>query len=309
MTSSLNDILLETTSEGISESPLMEMQELQPLHCSKDALTDFFGWILQIILAGIAFSCLIAKRYCEPKYRRRPWNIWWYDTSKQGIGAIVIHMTNVYLSPLYHGDPCTWYIINFLLDSTIGLFIIYLGIRVSIYLAKVKHWPAIEFGEYNAPKSWIYQTWIYVFLMMIVKLLTTLIIQMDMWNSVKKAILSPFKNQKVEVIIVMLIIPFFVNVLIFWITDNFLMRNKKHFLGHHQLKAVNTSGKKRRGKSILEKVRIKYRNNDMHLPLKKYESESDLLSSEDDPIIQIHDGSQSANNTTKILHKSSSIQG
>lgn len=144
---------------------------------------------------------------------------------------------------------------------------------------------------------------------MIVKLLTTLIIQMDMWNSVKKAILSPFKNPKVEVIIVMLIIPFFVNVLIFWITDNFLMRNKKHFLGHHQLKPVNASRKKRRGKSILEKVRIKYRNNEMHLPLKKYESESDLLSSEDDPIIQIQDGSQSANNTTKILHKSSSIQG
>jgi len=56
MTSSLNDVLLETTSEG-----MLDMQELQPLHCSKDALTDFFGWILQIILAGIAFSCLIGK--------------------------------------------------------------------------------------------------------------------------------------------------------------------------------------------------------------------------------------------------------
>ncbi|KAL7028946.1 hypothetical protein ACKWTF_006048 [Chironomus riparius] len=304
MTSSLKEILLETTSEGISEQPLIEWsQDLQPLHCQKDALTDFFGWILQIILAGIAFSCLIAKRYCEPKYRRRPWNIWWYDTSKQGIGALVIHMTNVYLSPLYHGDPCTWYIINFLLDSTIGLFIIYVGIRVSIYLSKVKHWPAIEFGEYNVPKSWIYQTWIYVLLMMIVKLLTTLIIQMDMWNSVKKAILSPFKNPKVEVIIVMLIIPFFVNVLIFWITDNFLMRNKKHFLGHHQLRSSNVSGKKRRGKSILEKVRIRYRNDEMHSDF------SDLISSEDEPIIQIHDKLQSANNTTKIQQRSSSILG
>ena len=64
MTSSLNSILLETASEGISsEQPLLEFQELQPLHCSKDALTDFFGWILQIILAGIAFSCLIGKSY------------------------------------------------------------------------------------------------------------------------------------------------------------------------------------------------------------------------------------------------------
>jgi hypothetical protein len=161
----------------------------------------------------------------------------------------------------------------------------------------------------DAPKSWIYQTWIYVLLMMIIKLLTTLIIQMDMWNSVKQAILSPFKNQKVEVIFVMLVIPFFVNVLIFWITDNFLMTNKKHFLGHHQLRQSNSTGKKRRGKSILEKVKIKYRNNEMHLPLKKYESESDLISSEDDPIIQTYDESQSANNTTKIQQRSSSILG
>jgi hypothetical protein len=149
----MSSSIIELSTEG---APLIEFQDFQPLHCSKDALTDFFGWILQIILAAIAFSCLIgelrvakrkqfkhekefdrfstllmglcitfryyvnlssliyfffclaAKRYCEPKYRRRPWNIWWMDTSKQGIGAIVIHMTNVYLSPLFHGDPCTW---------------------------------------------------------------------------------------------------------------------------------------------------------------------------------------------------------
>lgn len=41
------------------------------------------------------------------------------------------------------------YIINFLLDSTIGLFIIYIGIRICIYVAKVKSWEAINFGEYS----------------------------------------------------------------------------------------------------------------------------------------------------------------
>lgn len=61
MTSSLKEILLETTSQGISEQPLLDIQEFQPLHCQKDALTNFFGWILQIVLAGVAFSCLIGK--------------------------------------------------------------------------------------------------------------------------------------------------------------------------------------------------------------------------------------------------------
>lgn len=118
--------------------------------------------------------------------------------------------------------------------------------------------------------------------MVIVKLLTTLIIQMDYWNEVKNLILSPFKNPKLELIVVMLIIPFFVNVLLFWVTDNFLMRNKKSYLGHHQLRPQRP----RRGKSILEKVKVKYRTN---LKLKQHESESDLLSSEDDPIIMIQD--------------------
>jgi hypothetical protein len=146
--------------------------------------------------------------------------------------------------------------------------------------------------------------------MTIVKLLTTLIIQMDMWNDVKNLILSPFKNEKIEVIMVMLIIPFFVNVLLFWVTDNFLMRNKKHFLGHHQLRQ-STSKRRRRGQSILEKVKVKYQNSSTGGPriLKKYESESDLLSSEDDPIIQIHDETpSSATNTIRIQQRSNSVQ-
>lgn len=30
-------------------------------HCSKDALTGFIGWLLQGLLAGLAFTCLIGK--------------------------------------------------------------------------------------------------------------------------------------------------------------------------------------------------------------------------------------------------------
>lgn len=145
--------------------------------------------------------------------------------------------------------------------------------------------------------------------MVIVKILTTLIIQMDYWNDVTKFILSPFKNPKVEQLAVLLIIPFFVNVLMFWVTDNFLMRNKKHFLGHHQLRSAGP--RKRRGHSILEKVKVKYRTTN-HRPLKKHESESDLLSSEDDPIIQIHDGSTSTSTlpsaTARVQQRTNSIQ-
>lgn len=50
----------------------------------------------------------------------------------QGLGALFIHFANVFLSDVVTtDDPCTWYLISFLLDSTIGLLLIYLGLTVS----------------------------------------------------------------------------------------------------------------------------------------------------------------------------------
>ncbi|XP_031626678.1 store-operated calcium entry regulator STIMATE-like [Contarinia nasturtii] len=203
----------------------IQMMDENLNHCQKDALTGFLSWLLQGVLAGLAFTCLIAKRFREPPGIRRPWIVWWYDTSKQGIGAIVIHLTNVLLAPLFQGDPCTWYVINFLLDSTIGLLIVFIGIRFCQFLSFYKKWPAINFGVYDAPKSWIYQTCIYIGLMALVKIATTLFIQWKFWEKIKNLVLSPFSNESIELILVMLVIPFFVNLLIFWVTDNFLMRH------------------------------------------------------------------------------------
>lgn len=31
-------------------------------HCSKDALTDTYGWVMQFLLAVLAFTCLIGKK-------------------------------------------------------------------------------------------------------------------------------------------------------------------------------------------------------------------------------------------------------
>lgn len=50
------------------------------------------------------------KRFCEPIERRRSWLIWFYDTSKQGLGSLVIHFANLFLAVTFNGDPCTWYV-------------------------------------------------------------------------------------------------------------------------------------------------------------------------------------------------------
>ncbi|VVD03488.1 unnamed protein product [Leptidea sinapis] len=131
------------------------------LHCSKDALTDTYGWFMQFLLAILAFTCLIGKRFCEPRYARRPWLIWFYDTSKQGLGALIIHAAN-----------CVLY-------AALATF-------AKSILALVLRLPPV------------------------VAVLSTLR-------------LSPVSDPRLELAVVMLIIPFFVNILIFWVTDNFLM--------------------------------------------------------------------------------------
>ncbi|XP_013790723.1 store-operated calcium entry regulator STIMATE-like [Limulus polyphemus] len=199
---------------------------LSKIHCTHGALTDSFGWFVQGILAGLAFTCLILKRFCEPTKQRRPWIIWFYDTSKQGLGALVIHFANVFLAEFFHGDPCTWYIVSFLLDSSVGLFIIYVGIRLTQYFARKNSCNKIVFGEYGIPpqiNAWLAQCGMYVVIVLVEKLLITLLIQLHFWESVREFIMSPIRNPKVEVAIVVLIIPFIVNVIMFWVTDNFLM--------------------------------------------------------------------------------------
>lgn len=64
--------------------------------------------------------------------------------------------------------------------------------------------------------------------MALVKIATTLFIQWKFWEGVKNLVLSPFSNATLEIVLVMLVIPFFVNLLIFWVTDNFLMRHDHH---------------------------------------------------------------------------------
>ena len=98
------------------------------------------------------------------------------------------------------------------MDSSVGLLIIYVGIRLSQYFAKTKNWEAINFGEYGKPPSvnaWLTQCGLYVLLMVVVKICITLLIQFDFWDQVRDFVLSPFTNPKIELAVVLLIIPFF----------------------------------------------------------------------------------------------------
>ncbi|RWS10089.1 transmembrane protein 110-like protein [Dinothrombium tinctorium] len=202
-------------------------------HCTHGLLISGYSWIAQSVLASLAFACLILKRYIEPPNERRSWLVWFFDTSKQAIGASVIHFTNLFTAEILPApNPCTVYIISFLLDSSIGIIIIYLSIRLTQKLAHKFHINYLNFGEYGFPrphyKYWIIQCIAYVIIMAIEKIFITAILQLQFWDQVRDLLLWPIPSPQLELVIVMLIIPFIVNVFIFWVTDNILIMHRFH---------------------------------------------------------------------------------
>lgn len=235
--------------------------------CENGALMDPFGIFLQGLLAVMAFSTLMLKRFREPKHERRPWKIWFLDTSKQAIGMLFIHFANVFLSDLTEEDPCSLYLINFLLDASLGMLIIYAGVRAVSAIVEWRQWDSLRFGEYGEPvqcTAWLGQCVLYILIMMFEKVLIMLVLLIPQWK--KLALLNPIQNPDLELAIVMLIVPFFVNALMFWVVDNFLMKK-------HRTKAkLEEREEDSRGNS-----KVRYRR-----ALSHDDSESEILFSADD---------------------------
>lgn len=53
--------MMTTEAIKILSLELSDSPSLNEFHCRKDALTDFFGWMLQVLLACLAFTCLVGK--------------------------------------------------------------------------------------------------------------------------------------------------------------------------------------------------------------------------------------------------------
>ncbi|VDP17049.1 unnamed protein product [Soboliphyme baturini] len=199
-------------------------------HCQPGDLTDSYGWLVQFVLASLAFASLVIKRLLEPKSSRREWKVWFFDTSKQATSAAVIHFLNVFIAQLFQGDPCTWYVISYLLDSTLGLLFIYVSVKmVNIVASCSERYSMLQFGEYLEPpqwRPWFYQLFTFVSITLAEKTVVTIVLQFKFWKAVREVILRPVTNPKLELTVVMLVIPFFVNTLIFWVADSFMMKKR-----------------------------------------------------------------------------------
>jgi hypothetical protein len=200
--------------------------------CHADSLTDAWGRIVQVLLGVVAFSVLVIKRYTESP--RRPLKIWWYDTSKQALSAGAIHIINVLGSVLLSDttkltDTCIWYFMSIFLDSTIGLLIVYVLLRWSAHLVDKYKWNDLRSGVYGYPpssKRWAKQTGIYLLVCLVEKIIVFLLMLASFWQKLGEHILSPLGNlsDRLETTFALLIAPFVINAIWFWVVDNFLMK-------------------------------------------------------------------------------------
>uniref|UniRef100_A0A3P8X108 Transmembrane protein 110, like n=1 Tax=Cynoglossus semilaevis TaxID=244447 RepID=A0A3P8X108_CYNSE len=217
---------------GVNEvTNMSELQEAEPRGCEDGALTDRFGVLIQALLAVVAFSTLMLKRFREPAGIRRPWRIWFYDTSKQAIGALFVHFANVLLSTLTKQDPCSLYLINFLLDATLGMLLIWIAVKLVSKLVERKQWTLLVFGEYGDPPAaaaWLGQCGVYLLIMVLEKSAVSLVLLVPGWSKLQAVMLSYMANPQLELVLVMLIVPFIVNAVMFWVVDSLTMRKYKN---------------------------------------------------------------------------------
>lgn len=212
-------------------SNMSDISKANPHGCDNGALTDRFGVLIQGLLAIVAFSTLMLKRFREPAAIRRPWRIWFYDTSKQAIGALFIHFANVFLSTLTEEDPCSLYLMNFLLDATLGMLVIWAGVKVVSKVVEIKQYTLLMFGEYGDPPqaaAWLGQCVVYLLIMVLEKSVVSLVLLIPGWTKLQEVLLDYIPNPQLELVLVMLIVPFIVNSIMFWVVDSLTMRKYKN---------------------------------------------------------------------------------
>jgi len=214
--------------------------------CDPNEFVSLFGLFVQGVLGTIALCFLIIKRYRENGLIRRSWTVWLLDTSKQVISMVFVHFVNVLwasiVSQRHVADACSLYLLSFLLDSTIGLVIIYiLLILVTCLSKRFEVWYTLP-GQYDDGADaasgdvrrmlfpWSIQTFLFLLFSALEKVVCLLILSMRVFRDTQIRWFGWLDNAKLELFLTMLVIPLIINIFIFWMTDNFLMfKNMKKY--------------------------------------------------------------------------------
>ena len=170
--------------------------------------------------------------------------MWLMDVSKQATGGIFIHLWNIVLSILFaqtladssdtsdQSDECAFYFLMFLFDTIFGVSFIWILLRLMKAIAESFGIESIKVqGYYGNPPSinwYLQQQLSFVIAIVGSKSIISTIMYVEVLplQHIGNRIFQFLQmNPRCELIVVMIICPFFFNIIQYWIIDNFLSKN------------------------------------------------------------------------------------
>lgn len=203
-----------------------------------------FALFIQGALGVVALLVLVFKRWRERP--QRPLKIWAFDASKQVVGSALLHVANLLMSMLssgqltikagdYQANPCSFYLLNLAIDTTIGIPILVVLLRLLTHgfsLTPLGNPPgSIQSGNYGHPpktKWWLKQSFIYFLGLLGMKACVFFIFQLCPWiiRVGDWALRWTEGDEMVQVFFVMLFFPVVMNALQYYIIDSFIKDQK-----------------------------------------------------------------------------------
>ncbi|KAK3995470.1 vacuolar membrane protein-domain-containing protein [Cladorrhinum sp. PSN332] len=228
-------------------------------------LMGSFAILVQLALGGLALMSLVYKRWRERP--QRPVKIWFFDASKQVFGSVLVHGANVFMSLLTSGrfnittidpasagagsvvrrgimmlagrdepyvpNPCSFYLLNLGIDTTLGIPVLIVIIRVTTVL--VSYTPvgqpaeSIQSGNYGNPPNawwWFKQSIIYFVGLMGMKICVLVLFMTLPWlpKIGDWALGWTEGNEKLQIVFVMMLFPLIMNGLQYYIIDSYIKK-------------------------------------------------------------------------------------
>ncbi|KAE8390030.1 hypothetical protein BDV23DRAFT_156218 [Aspergillus alliaceus] len=200
-----------------------------------------FSLLVQVALGALALLSLVYKRWRERP--QRPLKVWAFDVSKQVFGSAMLHLANLLMSMFsagqleitskYRPNPCSFYILNLGIDTTLGIpiliFILHILNRLALYTPLADPPESIKSGNYGRPPRatwWFKQSMIYFVGLLGMKIcvffliqLLPFIVKVGDW-----ALRWTEGNTAAQIIFVMLLFPVIMNAIQYYIIDIFIKK-------------------------------------------------------------------------------------
>lgn len=209
-----------------------------PKEC--EILGGTFGYIVQGLLFMLCCSVLLVKWRMEVP--QRTLKVFMLDSSKQFVGAGVIHVLNMVCATIFSSqehataDQCAWYWVNIMIDTTLGVLICFALLKAT---EKIFGYESGKYGKkaetgIDWEKNPDYTTWgkqIAVWCGIVCMMKGFVIVLMwafhSFWEWASIACTHWISNRRWRLVFVMIVTPTCMNAFQFWVQDTFLKYKEK----------------------------------------------------------------------------------